>query len=120
MDILLGTAALSASVLGYAWALGLTRSATSPAWAHSQLFATTICLIIVGLAPLGIGYLAYGFGKPFDTLAWAGLGTLALSVPLLWLVAPRLARKGRVAVQTGMPVPPPTPAPVEPTFKLAA
>lgn len=120
MDFLLGAAALVSSALGYAWALGLSRSETAPAWAHRQLFATVISLIIVALIPTGVGFVAYGFGKPFDTLSWIGLAVLGASVPVLWLAMPALARRRRRATDEPLPAPPSAPEPVDPDHKMAA
>ena len=122
MFVLLGVAALASAVLIYAWALGKSRSPAAPVWMRGQLFASTICLIIVALAPFGTGFIAYGLGEPFTALSYAGLALLIASVPLLWLTVPHLARaRGLSAADiVPMPVPPTSPEPGLPPQRMAA
>ena len=112
MELLVGAAALLAGVLLYAWAYGKHHGVNAPGWAKTQLFASSISLIVTGFAPVGIGYIVAGLinAAGQSVVSWAALSALPV---LSWLIAPRLARTGKpvhtadiVPLPTGPSVPP--------------
>lgn len=92
MLVPLGVAAIGASVLLYAWALGKSRSPATPAWMHGQLFASAVSLILVCLVPLGAGFISSGLMGPDDMWDMIGLGEALVLAALLWVLVPRLVR----------------------------
>ncbi|MCE8556102.1 hypothetical protein KBY29_17455 [Ruegeria pomeroyi] len=94
MQILVGIAGLSLAVLIYAWAYGRAHDPAAPAWARGQLFASAASLFATSLAPIGAGYLTAGILWPDGlSLVW-GLPVAIGAVPLVWIVARRLLRRG--------------------------
>ena len=92
MLVPLGVAAIAASVLLYAWAFGLSRDPRTPRWAHGQLFASTVSLVLVGLVPVGAGLVSMGLMGPDDMMDYAGLVEAVVLAAVLWVLVPRLVR----------------------------
>lgn len=92
MLVPLGVAALAACVVLYAWALGLSRDPRTPAWAHAQQFASTVCLALVGIVPVGAGFVAAGLMGPDDMMDYAGMVEAVVLAAVLWVLVPRLVR----------------------------
>ena len=78
MELLVGAAAVLAGVLLYAWAYGKHHGVNAPGWAKTQLFASSISLIVTGFAPVGIGYIVAGLinAAGQSVVSWAALAAL--------------------------------------------
>jgi hypothetical protein len=119
MMLLAGIGAIAAAALLYAWAYAQHHRPGAPTWAKGQFFASTISLVVVLLAPLGVGFIIAGFPSA-GLLAYAAL--LALPV-VLRAVIPMLLRPMRQTVSADlipMPTGPTRPAAPALTRRAAA
>ncbi|WGW05052.1 hypothetical protein [Tropicibacter oceani] len=62
----------------------MTRRAAAPGWAKNQMFASTVSLALVGLAPLGVGLVALGLTEPMTLASYAGIAGIVGAMGLLW------------------------------------
>ena len=86
MHLLEGALAILAGIGLYGLAYGWHHRADGPRWTQSQLFASSVSLVLCAVVPVGAGLVALGLGEPMDPMAWAGVAALAVSSLLLWRV----------------------------------
>jgi hypothetical protein len=97
MLTVLGVTTMAVGVFCYAWAFGLSRDPSAPKWVKNQAFASAVCLALVMLIPLGAGLVTTGLTGADNIWDIAGLGEAAVMTFLIWVLVPRLVRRGRVA-----------------------
>ncbi|ASP18979.1 hypothetical protein ANTHELSMS3_00254 [Antarctobacter heliothermus] len=84
MYILEGAVVIVAAVALYVWARALHHRETAPNWARRQVFASAVGLVLVCVAPAGVGLLTYGLGQPMTRTSWIGVAGLAVAPAVLW------------------------------------
>ncbi|MBS0125474.1 hypothetical protein [Thetidibacter halocola] len=86
MYILGGVVAILLAAVIYGAAYTLYHRQTSPQWARGQLFASVASLLMVGLGPVGAGFIVLGLSEPITPASWAGIACLVAVPLLLWQV----------------------------------
>ena len=106
MNVALGAALLSATVLLFAWTYGQYRRPNPKAWTRGGSMAAFLTLINITLFAFGLAFLVKFAVDVGAESRWAeGVAVAAVGAALCWFFVPRLTAPARSKPQT-----PPQPA----------